>query len=602
MAMFNRPPNQLGRPQRPVTGPEPPVFVENEDGVMEARPYDWKMTAMGGAMRAGKSMVEDVRSGKPLNATKATIAAVGEDNYNLAKGAVNTGKQLVKGKKPMKDEPMTDPSSGGSSNGKKPGRRGRRGRGKGGNRGGGGDNSRMYTGNENNGIPSNKLSSVTPYAVTLPGTKIDISTPMDGSLYYLPYETQSANASDVDEGDYGICSVKTSLRIIDMSNPWYFAPSVTTYTNDMLTDAAYRIYSELKMQVNSNTNGGNAVTRHTFTYENFWNYISAAVQGHAMLCEIESRMTWSPEVNESNLIARDMKNMMTGDPDLFVQRNRLRDSMSTMALPKTLMMYYLKIFANYKKSPVMGGPLQIYMTNVLCEDMCEMTNGTVTDPFIQTKLKINVIIDQIRANMDEWSQITALLIDKTDFDYVSQRYRQGALPYPCYDDVQNGIFNNLPFHFQLGDGSLFDAFGRKQLTVTNTEPTIALPMDPSSVPIYLTAHLMQLFTGGSFPFFRENDQAYTSPLELSYASNMVAQTDVSTTNPYGFTITCENRSQTQATDHMVTLVTQDTPADLASVVLNIIPKGLNVRRYQPSFDSVSTACVQFMYTCFGVAL
>ena len=612
--VFQPPPNRFGAQQRRPGAQQPQVVELPEEGYSEARPYDYKMTALGGGVRAARSIAEDIRDGKPLNATKATIAAVGEQNYNAGKAVVDTGKKLIKGgKKGMKlvttgkDEPTPDPRSGGSSGGKRPGKRGRRGRGKGGNKGGGGDNSRMYTGNASGGNPTNKLSSVTPYAVTLPGSPIDLLTINDPSLYYLPYGSQNGKASDFDNLDWGICTNRTTLRIISLEDIWNFnSTGPIGYTNQLLIDSSYKIFAELKMEVNANTNGGNTVTNSTFTYDNFWAYISVACQGHALLSELDSRMTWSPSVNESNFCIRDLKNMLTADPDLFVARNRLRDQMSTMALPKKLMDYYMKIFAPYKKSPVEGGAVQMYMSTHLAYDLGTMTTGVATTSFANTKNEIDALVATMRSNINQYTQITALLMEKTNYDYVSQRYRMGALDYPCYDVVQNGIFNNLPFSFKLGDGSRFYAFGGTQVANgVPADPVIALPMDTGNVPIYLTAHLSTLYRGGvsgDFPFWSESTTTFTDFDPLTYSTNMVMQTDPTSSNTYGFLLVAENAAQFQATDHMVTIVAPKVPADFASAQINLIPKGLNVRRYQPSFESLSTASSQLMMTVFGVDL
>lgn len=605
--VFQRPPNQLGPQRRPNLQPE--VVDVMPDGEPQSQgSYDWRLTALGGGARAAKSVAEDIMAGRPANATKATIAAVGEQNYKRGKAVVNTGKSIMKGGKQMrKDElPSTDPNSGGSSNGKKPGKRGRRGRGKGGNKGGGGDNSRMYTGNASGGNPTNRLGSVTPYAVTLPGSPIDLQTINDPSLYYLPYGSQNGQQSDFDNSNWGICTNRTTLRIINLENIWNFSSQVGGYTNQLLIDGSYKIFGELKMEVNANTNGGNTVTNTSFTYDNFWQYISIACQGHALLSELDSRMTWAPSVNESNFCIRDLKNMLTADPDLFVARNRLRDQMSTMALPKKLMDYYMKIFAPYKKSPVEGGATQMYMSTHLAYDLGVMTTGVATTSFPNTKAEIDALVADMRLNINKYTQITALLMEKTNYDYVSQRYRMGALDYPCYDAVQNGIFNNLPFSFKLGDGSRFYAFGGTQ--VANgipADPVIALPMDTDNVPIYLTAHLSTLYRGtvsGDFPFWSESDTTFTDFDPLTYSTNMVMQTDPTPSNTYGFLLVSENAAQFQATDHMVTIVAPKVPADFASAQINLIPKGLNVRRYQPSFESLSTASTQLMMTVFGVDL
>jgi hypothetical protein len=594
---------------RPKQGPPVQGYEggQSEPELLQSEPsqgqgYDWRMTALGGGTRAAKSAAEDIMAGKPINRTKAAVAAVGEGNFNRAKGAYDQANKLREGNNPMKS---IDPRPGKRPNGKKPGNK-KGGKRKGGSNGfgnnnyyGGGDNS--YSGNAAGGTPTNKLSSVTPYAVTLPGSKVEINTINDGSLYHLPYSTQNGNPSDVENNDYGVVSYKTTLRIIDLTNILKFAQTAGGYTNDLIIDAAHRIFGELKMEVNALTNGGNTVTKNTFTFLKFWSYLSVAAQAHAMLCEIEARMTWAPSVEESNLLIRDVKNVMTSDPELFIARNRLRDEVSVMCLPVGLMNYFMKVFPVYKKSPVMGGPVELYMSNTLAFDLGTMTAGTQAGSFNTTKARIEELVNLIRLNFDEYAQITALLIDKTNFDYVSQRYRKGALDYPCYDDVQNGIFNNLPYHFQLGDNSDFDAFGGTQLTVN--DPVIALPMNPGDVPIYLTGHLLSLYPNGDFPFFSENISDWGPDLpSLSYTSNMVLETDRSAANAYGFRTRVCDRAQRMVTDHMVTLCKTGTPVTISDVEMLLVPKGLNVRRYQPSFESLSTACVQLMYTLFGVDL
>lgn len=591
------------RPKRPpVPGYEGGEPEMSQSEPSQSQGYDWRMTALGGGTRAAKSAAEDIMAGKPINKTKATVAAVGEGNYNRMKGAYDQANKLRKGNNPMES---IDPKPENKPNGKKPGyKKGGKNKGRKGGSGnnnyyGGGDNS--YSGNASGGTPTNKLSSVTPYAVTLPGSKIEINTINDGSLYHLPYSTQNGDSSDVENNDYGIVTYKTALRIIDLTDILKFAQTTGGYTNDLLIDAAHRIFGELKMEVNALTNGGNTVTKNTFTFLRVWNYLSVAAQAHAMLCEIEARMTWAPSVEESNLLIRDIKNVMTSDPELFIARNRLRDEVSVMCLPVGLMNYYMKIFPVYKKSPVMGGPNQMYMSNTLCYDLNTMTVGTQVGSFNTTKARIEELVNLIRLNFDEFAQITALLMDKTNFDYVSQRYRKGALDYPCYDDVQNGIFNNLPYHYQLADGTDFDAFGGTQLSVN--DPVIALPMNPGNVPIYLTGHLLRLYSNGDFPLFSENTSDWGPDAgNMSYVSDMVLETDRSASNAYGFRVRPSQISERMITDHMVTINNTTNAADINAVSMQLVPKGLNVRRYQPSYESLSTACVQLLYTLFGVSL
>jgi hypothetical protein len=596
-------PKWVNQNQGTNTGMSPNIVGVNPDQLptKQGGGYNWEMTALGAGGKMAKSAMEDVRAGKPINKTKAVASVIGDENTLIAQRALDFGKNVTKGKKPMSS---TEPKDFGTKNRSKQGRK-KGGKRRGGQQGNGayvgGDNS-YYAGNAMGGNPTNKLSSVTPYAVTLPGNKIEIPTINDGSLYYLPYQEQRDTDSVVVEGDYGICTNKTALRIIDLKQVLNFAQTTAGYTNPIIIDGAYKIFGELKMEVNANTNGGNTVTKNTFTYAKFWNYIQVTSYAHALLCELESRMTWAPEVNESNMVVRDMKNMLTSDPELFVSRNRLRDQLTSLALPKDVMNYYMKIFSPYKKSPVEGGPVQLYMSNTLAFDIGCMTTNTAVGSFNTTKNVIEGLVNTMRTNFDEFAQITALLMEKTNFDYVSQRYRMGAVDRPCYDNVQNGIFNNLPFHFPLGDGSLHYAFGGTNFMKYN-DPVIALPMDAGNVPIYLTSHLLSLYDDGDFPFFGENLSDWGPDFsELTEASNMIATTDSSSSNSYGFVLKVEDRAKRQCTDHMVSLITVGQPADISETDMNLIPKGLNVRKYQPSKDSLSTACVQFMYTLFGVDL
>lgn len=513
------------------------------------------------AGRAIGSMAQDISQGNRPGVEKAVGAAIGKNTTKVIK-------ETVKG---MKGNKSSKSTKGGF--GKKGNKRGRS-----------TNNGLPPSSGNGSGTTSSQFSTYSPFSLTPAAPKIELPSAKDGSLYKLPYASQDKIIDIVaDVSSDTSVFLRTAVRL--------FTRNVFDFgSNQLMKDASYRIFGEIKFQVNSNTNGGNAQTKSVLTYAKFWNYVTIVTQSLMILSEIEARSTWNPGYDESNLILRDIKNLVTGDIQLLTARNRLRDQMASLALPKKLMDYYTRLFYVFKKSPVSGGVHQLYMSAPFAADISAVSEETQTG-FDLTVTDINDLVDQLRADIDENAVLTAFLVDKCDFSYISQRYRNGSIDYPCYDAEMNATFDNLPKF--VGD---LEAYGHRNMNNEEANSLeVALPMNPEEVTVHTVSHFLpgwydpaavsSLDTSG-FPFFGENKGTivYPNAPEVSTQSNIIFKSEP---NFGGFVISRARSVDSQITDHICTIAQYSTPTDVFTM-----PRGMNVRRYQPSFESCSNACVR----------
>jgi len=201
----------------------------------------------GGLGRAASSAISDISQGNMPNAGKAVEAAVGSDNKQL----IDKGIKKVKDMKNNRNRNRN--KGGGSSNG----------RGKGG--GPSSDNSRPYRGgNGNSGSAGGMNRDWSPFAVAPPGPKIEVSYQKDSSLYKLPYRSQEQTGYTNETSSWFDSTFKTAVRAINRDEIFNFP-----VTNQMMLDASYRIFAEIKREVTANTNGGTAQSRAVATYDKF---------------------------------------------------------------------------------------------------------------------------------------------------------------------------------------------------------------------------------------------------------------------------------------------------------------------------------------------
>lgn len=530
----------------------------------------------GGLGRAASSAISDISQGNSPNMGKAVEAAVGSENKEL----------IDKGIKKVKDIKNKRNRNGrkGSSNG----------RGKGGGPSSG--DSRPYNGG--GGSPPRSSQNWSPFSVSPPGPKIEVSYQKDNSLYKLPYRAQNQTGYENATSTWFDSTFKTAIRAISRDDIFNFSP------NQIMVDASYRIFGEIKQDVTTNTNGGTAQSRAVVTYDDFWAYIRITTEALMILTEIEALQTWSPDYDESNLCIRDLKNLVANDIPLYQARNRLQDQIAQLALPKGLMDYYTRLFYTYKKSPVSGGVHLKMMSDTMLADLVAITDGSTTTPFGITINQINTIVDDLRAKIDEYASMTAFLLTKVQFNYISQRYKNATIDYPCYDAEFNAVYDNLPFFwYDTANNVRIDAYGyRNSRTDEQYSTDIAIPMDVDNVSVNMTGSLLLHWYDGfavnpdntsGFPYFTENkDKSFPNAVIAENASNFVLQSKDSTVNDYGFNIRPVSDPYKCVTDHICTVI------DGAQWAM--IPKGLNTRTYQTSYLSASTAAAKMMYDLFGV--
>jgi uncharacterized protein YihD (DUF1040 family) len=252
-------------------------------------------------------------------------------------------------------------------------------------------------------------------------------------------------------------------------------------------EGAYkRYFSDIKQEITINTNASNAIQQ-VIWYDNFILHQQLGISLVATLAELMAREQWNPEFVESNLVHRGIKNLVTTNIELLQARNRAQDALALMAVP-TEMAKDL----NYNQN---------------------LTGAT----FDATIKKLNWLDKQINIHCDRqanknsatpglrcgsFTQMTALLLNKTEFPFTNPRHKIGSSSSPIFNREMNAVIDNfVVYTSETENGSR-----TTRLYPAGNTPTVALPFAPDDVPCLVGAHLLLGFgasytqTAG-FPWF-----------------------------------------------------------------------------------------------------
>uniref|UniRef100_A0A2V0RN80 Capsid protein n=1 Tax=viral metagenome TaxID=1070528 RepID=A0A2V0RN80_9ZZZZ len=486
--------------------------------------------------------------------------------------------------------------------------------------GGGNNRNRRRRRGDDDYTPSTTGSSIKSYGagygITDSGSLVNEQYSKFGGAFYNPLYVQDV---EEDRGPLNQNTVRTAIRVIScyptnllQTDLPTADPFRTTFlnSNSESISSIERIYAEVKMQVNSNVGGGTAASKNSLTFNKYLEFIRLGMSGLALLCQINAIQSWDPDYLESNLVIREMKDQAANSINLYAARNRLMNKLVYLSLPPKVINYYLELFQFYKKTPVEGGGHQFHILESLAIDLSSTTD---TD-FATIISEVNSICAEIDATpgLDDLATISALLVEKADYQFINLRRVQGMYNKPCFNPRMNGVLDNCPTSTE----------SKKKLgetIVTNgglafTEDAIcAYPMDPENVSIYEAAHTLPLWdqvqynseTGAfshnktAFPFFQ-----YVYELTGSVQHNNTGYLAVSTKlgdvlKPYGLGFTIISDPQTHITNHITSVSTLLLNGEVNSLA---VPKGDNNYLYNFSHRNVLNANVRLIYDLFGVQI
>jgi hypothetical protein len=399
------------------------------------------------------------------------------------------------------------------------------------------------------------------------------------------------DASDATGVNYDI----TKPQILDL-NP----------TGSKPTEGAYmRYYSDVKREIVSNTNA-TPTAANILWLENFHLYQQISLALVAALAELEARMHWSPEFEESNLIHRDIVNLTAGDTELLKSRNRAYDALSLLAVPTEMIEYYRWLFQVYKKSDIIGGCTHTFMSAEMCRDLNDYQN-TGASNFTFTKGKLDWLssatfnYNNQKAHQGNpvvngsFSQITALLTDKCDYPFTIYRQVIGAAKDPVYHKMMNAIIDNFIVWTNNNQATESDLI---MYPKDQNSPIVGLPFEADSVPCAVGAHLLPNFTqtfddANGFPLFKTGKPDFVqgnSAQILAFENPGV---------PQGFTFDFRRGNGLQITDHIFTYNSY-MYQNGATASGSLVTRGDNVRRFQLGSENAVLDCVQMFNGLIGV--
>jgi len=486
--------------------------------------------------------------------------------------------------------------------------------------GGGGNRRRRRRRGDEDYTPSGGGSTIKSYGagygINEPGPLVNELFSKFGGAYYNPLYVQDVTES---LGPLNRNSVRTAIRVIRATPSVLLQvdrPSADPFrgaflsSNSELISGVERIYAEVKMQVNANVGGGTAASRNSLTFDKYLEFIRLGMSGLSLICQVNAIQSWNPDYLESNLVIREMKDRAANSVDLYSARNRLMNKLVYLSLPPKLITYYKELFQYYKKTPVEGGGHQFHILESLAIDFMSTTDTN----FATIISEINSLCDQIDATpgLDDLATISALLVEKADYQYINLRRVSGMYDRPCFNPRMNGVLDNCPTSTE----------SKKKLgetIVTNgglafTEDAVtAYPMDPENVSIYEAAHTLPLWdqvsynseTGvfsheiTAFPYFQ-----YVYEMTGTLQHNNTGYLAVSTklgdpAKPYGLGFTVISDPQTHITNHITSVSTVLSAGEVNSLA---IPKGDNNYLYNFSHRNVLNANVRLIYDLFGTQI
>jgi len=297
------------------------------------------------------------------------------------------------------------------------------------------------------------------------------STPIDTSLYENPYAFQAKPDPD---------KAITARTVVNVIQPLFMDTSADTILQEL--------YAGWKMEVNSNTNGGNQVTDTKFTYTNVKNYLKDVWSGLFYLVELMSRQAWATEDINSNKVLRNQAYFLTSDPAMLTIRNYMASTLSNFVIPQGMYDYAYWLFQVYQTNTFKNAVDQVFVSSTFATYIYGVTDDA--SALSGYKASLTSAVNPLKNNIELYSQISALLQSKTSCRWVNCRYIRKPSNTTHFDPAFNDIFNNQAF---IGKYKL------KNGTYTNSYlPSVV--EEPATVPVVFSTditkvqcHVMETF-------------------------------------------------------------------------------------------------------------
>lgn len=582
----------------------------------------------GGLRRFGTNIVDQVKDGTrnplKLNFTNATEQAIGTDAIHVSRKINRKGKEardyiVNMWRKTGQGNPEPTRQTNGTwsdplyvvNRDKSQGGDMPNGNGNGGNggRGGGDPNfnhpSRQYS--DASSVPVNPFNDTT----TVDGP-IELNSYMSRALMMSPYESQTEFFDE--DGINLIQTKRTHINFIDTG-----AHALFDFAgNTRLTVAYRRIYQAIRQEMVEAINS-NQFTDKVMTVANFEQYMKVVTESWALLCEIKHRMAFQSSYAEQNLLLRAVSQQMQ-DPDLLVAVNSLETVLMKFALPAKLIEYYKWLFQCYKGSPVEGGVQYVNMSPFVASSLYRVSAGGTWDELIgklnfQTAALWNaqsVYTDASSNEIGKWWDLSQYLVSKAQTGNFTDI--GNCLTYctePVYDVDVNAIWDNSLSYSRNITGKPIFRFSE----VAREDALIALPHNQDSVPAYVAAHMLSLYSlmdftnkvgyTGGFPFFGNFIEgvnwadgmpgAYAPTTNFEQNKALLVTT---ATSPGLWIVDSVNKPEDYITDHIFSNAYTSSGVEFGLCS----PRGMNVRYFSLSHTNVSTECVNLLYDMFAVTL
>jgi len=436
------------------------------------------------------------------------------------------------------------------------------------------------------------------FAVIEPGPMTSLWDEKDPSYYTNPSD---ATKVDIEEQFENTNTARVQTKTINVSVDSILSFKDTLQVDNSIVESTWtRIFSEYKYQVNKATSGGNVQTRNYITATEITNYFKYLIWAHHLLSELNNRQCWDPIDSEINPVIRLMASSMKTDTELFSARDRLQDVVANLALPTKLMSYLCRMWYPYKISSIDGGVMTFLTSKHLNDDLHRLSNDEESTHFYNTKeaFKECTTHFSIVDNVTKYSAISALLMEKTPFDFTLMRYIHKPISSPVFDAEWNCWLSNSPISIESNVSAVNHVFACTKLTRVE-DLKFGCPLDDHQIPKVVSAHLLMSWgdldtnnqTAG-FPFWnvtcnKENDDSY-----IEWFTDFIwFNKDASTVDDRGYqSVPTVDTAWFDKVNHCFEL------SNINRRVWN--PRGHNVREYSPSFKSCSQACSDWMKHLF----
>jgi hypothetical protein len=456
----------------------------------------------------------------------------------------------------------------------------------------------------------------TPFGNSSPTNPVHFSTQKSGVWWSNPIDPQViSDDENTSRSAFTIIRCNHSRDASGLTTLTKFKiadPSILVFDGQSRMEGAYkRYFSDIKQEITANTNATPAVQKVIY-YDNFKTYQQLGISLVAALAELSARMQWSPDFEESNLVHRNIRNLTSSSTNLYKARNRAYDALALMAVPTEIISYYQWLFQTYKRSEVTGGVTHTFISPELAYDLNYDQNITGCD-FTVTIEKLDWLCAQINkfnlqqanfsnnvenTSLGSFTQMTSLLMHKTDFPFINPRESITSTGVPIFSKEMNAIINN--FVVKVSNTTNTDS-GIKLYPKPGVDaPTVGLPFEASEVPCSVGAHLLSGFgvnyeSTAGFPWFKTGCPAYISAHDAMF----IAETS-SLAPGFDFLFDFRRGSDYQITDHIFKY-RAGTIGDTGTTPTGIlIPRGDNVRCFQLGTDNATLDCVKMFYEQLGV--